>query len=76
MTRKHVELFDKIKKRRRILEKLDDSDDDLIDTSDITNEYFTEMFRSHLKRKKLRRKIRNQPPDQVHTIHIRSILQP
>merc|ERR1711981_917515 len=73
ITRKYVELFDKIKKRRRILEKINDSDEDSIDTSDITHEYFTEMFRSHIKRKKLRRKIRNQPPDQVHARHIRSI---
>ena len=60
-----MELFDKIKKRRRILDRLESSDEEAIDTSDITNEYFTEMFRAHLKRKKMRRKIRNQPPEQV-----------
>ena len=68
MTRKHVELFDRIKKRRRIIEKIDTSDEDAVDTADITHEYFTDMFRAHIKRKKLRRKIRNQPPDQVSAI--------
>ena len=68
ITRQHVELFDKIKKRRRIIERIcskDSSDEDAVDTSEITNELFTEMFRAHNKRKKLRRKIRNQPPEQV-----------
>ena len=69
ITRKHVENFDKIKKRRRIIERIyniDSSDeDDAMDTADITHEYFTEMFRAHNKRKKLRRKIRNQPAEQV-----------
>ena len=64
ITRKHVELFDRIKKRRRIIDRVESSDDESIDTSDITNEYFTEMFRAHMKRKKTRRKIRNQPPEQ------------
>ena len=65
ITRKHVELFDKIKKRRRIIDRLESSDEEGIDTSDITNELFTEMYRAHMKRKKTRRKIRNQPPEQV-----------
>ena len=56
ITRKHVELFDKIKKRRRIIDRLESSDEEGIDTSDITNELFTEMYRAHMKRKKTRRK--------------------
>ena len=68
ITRENVELFDKIKKRRRIIEQRicnTDSSEDEIDTSAITDELFVEMFRAHIKRKKLRRKIRTQPPDQV-----------
>ena len=71
ITKKHVEIFDKIKKRRRIIDKAfktKSADEEAIDTNGITHAHFTEMFRAHIKRKKLRRKIRSQPQEQVSAI--------
>lgn len=64
ITTKHVEAFDRIKRQRRyidpkLLEGEFSSDDE--DPIDVTEQDFISLFRSHVKRKRLRRKIRANP---------------
>lgn len=73
LTHSQVRLFDKsmTMKRRRYIERhidLDDTDeendnnDDASDEdNDVNDEEFIELFRAHIKRKKMRKKIRANP---------------
>ena len=71
LTHSQVKLFDKsmAMKRRRYIERhidLDDTDDDndndaSDDDNDLNDEEFVELFRAHITRKKMRKKIRANP---------------
>ena len=73
VTRKHVEAYDKIKRRHRFIDpdlyKGEFSSEDDVAASEaeqssvftVTEQDFIALFRAHVKRKKLRRKIRTNP---------------
>lgn len=67
VTKTHVKSFDRIKKSRRYFERKPwvnlelSSDDDDDDVAELTEEEFQHLFRTHLRRKRVRRKVRIAP---------------